>query len=77
MTILAVLMIDFSVSFRINQVKTQVIRSAEPTSGSMTICDMAKELFSSHATSTDRQPEGESLGFPHGTVIKEREETAL
>lgn len=71
MIILAVLMIDFSVSFRINQEKTQVINSAEPESGSMTICDMAKELFSSHAMSTDHQPKGESLGFPHGTVMKE------
>lgn len=75
MIILAVLMIDFSVSFRINQEKTQVIRSAEPVSGLMTICDMAKELFSSHAMSTEHQPEGESLSFPHGTVIKEGEET--
>lgn len=74
MIILAVFMIDFSMSFRINQEKTQVIRSAEPESCSMTICDMAKELFSSHAMSTDHQPKGESLGFLHGIVIKEGEE---
>lgn len=73
MIILSVLMIDFSVSFRINQEKTQEIRSAEPKSGSMTICDMAQELFSSHAMSTDHQPEEESLGFPRGAVIKEGE----
>lgn len=74
MIILAVIMIDFSMSFRINQEKTQVIRSAETESCSMTICDMAKELFSSHAMSTDHQPKGESLGFLHGIVIKEGEE---
>lgn len=73
MIILAVLMIDFSVSLRINQGKSQVIRSAELESGSMTICDTAKELFYSHAMFTDHQPKGESLGFPHGTVIKEGE----
>lgn len=66
MIILSVLMIDFSVSFRINQEKTQIIRSAEPKSGSMTICDTTQELFSSHAMSTDHQPKEESLDFPHG-----------
>lgn len=71
MIILSVLMIDFSVSFRINQEKTQVIKSAEPKSGSRTICDMAQELFSSHAMSTDHQPRRGALGFPHGTVITE------
>lgn len=45
MIIWAALVIDFSVSFRINQEKTQVIRSAEPHSGSLSICDMAKKLF--------------------------------
>lgn len=73
MIILSVLMIDFSVSFRINQEKTQVIRSAEPKPGSMTVCDMAQELFSSHAMSTEHQPKGEPLGFPRGTVIMEGE----
>lgn len=40
----------------------------------MTICDMAKEWFSSHAMSTDHQPREESLGFPWGNIIKRREE---
>lgn len=75
MIILAVLMIDFSVSFRINPEKTQVIRSAESESRLTTICDMAKEFLSSHAMTTDHQPKGESLGSPHGIVIKEEEGT--
>lgn len=75
MIILAVLMIDFSVSFTINPEKTQVIRSAESESRLTTICDMAKELLSSHAMTTDHQPKGKSLGSPHGIVIKEEEGT--
>ena len=75
MIVLAVLMIDFSVSFRINPEKTQVIRAAEPESRLMTIWDMAKHLFTSHAITTDHQPKGESLDFPHGIVIKEGEGT--
>lgn len=72
MIILAALVIDFSVSFRINQEKTQVIRSAEPYSGSTSICDMAKKSFLHMPLQLTIKQKGEWVGFPQGAVIKKK-----